>query len=168
MIFLDQTQAETAELRLRGRAKNGDSPRIVLFYKSGATNYLLASAAIVEALGDFKEALLNCTDLPWGDYWGRQNARWEDFYRWRQGLGEHRRLSDAPGHRFNALEHCHLQQLLIWIFQLGWDARLFATPGRCCLHFSHDDHVDLFRVKGKRSLVRELHRLGFWKAGEQA
>jgi hypothetical protein len=168
MLFLDNTQAKATELRLRGRTRKGDGPSIVLFYKSGTTDYALASAAIIAALGNFKEAFLNCTDLPWGDYWHRQNTQWSDFYRWGQGLGEHRRLHDTPGHRFDALEHCQLHQLLIWVFQLGWDSKLFAEPGRCCLHFSHDDRVDIFRINEKRGLVQKLRKLGFHRADEKA
>jgi hypothetical protein len=168
MIFLDQTQAEAAELRLRGRPKKCDEPSIVLYYKSGTINYALASTAIARVLGDFKEALLNCTGLPWGDHWEDQNALWADFYRWRQRLGEHRRLFDAPGHQFKALEHCKLQQLLVWVFQLGWDAELVARPGRCCLHFSHDDRIEIYRINEKRRLVRDLLKLGFHEAGEKA
>ncbi len=169
MRFLDKS--ESTALRLTVRPKKHNEPEFVLYYESARTDYVKASDKIAESIGNFEVAFLHCIDLPFGDGVEdgvKTDERWQAFYRWRRHLGEPRRLYHTPGHQFDANEATLLQQTLVWVFELGWDARLYANPGRCHLFFSHDDRVEIFRVRErrKRKLVSDLEKLKFCQVGE--
>jgi len=168
MRFLDKSESNQAALKLTGRTKNHNEPEFVLYYNSGRTDYEKASNAIAKSIGNFEVAFLCCIDSIFGDDVRdgvNTEERWQPFYRWRRHLGEPRRLYHTPGHQFDSNEATLLQQTLVWTFELGWDACLFANPGRCHLFFSHNDRVEIFRVREKRKLVRNLEKLEFHQAG---
>jgi hypothetical protein len=167
MRFLDRADAAQTIRKFEGGRGKG-SPQITLFYTSGATDYGAAAGAITDALGDFGQATLICTGLPWGDFWKDDDKRWKAYYEWRRTFGATARLHDAPGHEVDTHEIELLRQVIVWALRLGWDAELIASRGRYRLRLSHDDWIEIFRVPNKRELKRRLVRLGFRVAGEGA
>jgi hypothetical protein len=161
MKFLTHDEAQSEASRLIKHRANSKGDYLPLYYSSGGTDYVAAAEEIVDALCDFKECLFWCTDLPWGDFWGDNDARWSKFYRWRRRLGEVRRLHASPGHLFGANERHLLVETIRVAFYLGWDAQILACPGRRKILMSHDDRVEIHRVPNKRQLVKELQILGF-------
>jgi hypothetical protein len=85
-------------------------------------------------LGEFGDCLL----------WVREFGIWpsrEDmnlYYRLRTSQGDHRQLSDAPGHLFLSHERSDLASYVGLAIQFGWGAHLLAGPTWTYMFLSHD------------------------------
>lgn len=161
MRCLMKSESDIEVRRLIGRPKADNDGRVLNYRSGSSTNDAQAAAVIEHGLGQWSEALLVMEEAVWGDGYDGTDTRWIEFYSWRRSRGEVRRLYDAPGHLFAAHDKSELQTALIFALRLGWDASLFASPGRVKVHFSHDDFVRLERVPNWRMLSRALSEIGF-------
>ena len=166
MQFLDRDEAKLQEEKLRRQIADRPRPKLVLYYKSGHRDYADAANAIATAAGAFTEATLHFLFCVSGDGWNDDLAdseRWAEYRRWRSANGEHRRLYDAPGHRFEAGETVQLASVIQFALRLGWDALIAAKPGRQILFLSHDDRMEIYRGFEWRRLGEKLIKLGYWQ-----
>jgi hypothetical protein len=165
MRFLIRDDASLLERKLRREIAEHGDPKFVLYYESRDQDYAAAAHVIARSAGGFSEATLLfqwCLSGDGGDERAPNDERWTPYRRWRASHGESRRLSDAPGHRFEAGEVEHLSNLISFALALGWDALLSAKPGRQLLLLSHDDRLQIYRGFGGRTLLRQLTKTGDW------
>lgn len=159
MHFMASNDAKRLAKKLRRQIDEQGQPRLVLYYRSGDRDYRDASQAIIATLGKFTQATLCFLFCVTGDGWNEDLAThegWMRYREWRAAHGENRRLSEAPGHRFESHEAEHLSKAVAFALQLGWDALLAAKPDRRLLLLSHDDRVEVYRGSASRLLAEKL------------
>jgi hypothetical protein len=164
MHFIAHDEAKLLEKQLRRQIADTPKPKLVLYYGSGRRDYSDAAHAITASIGEFTEAILHFVFSVSGDGWSEGNAtneRWNRYRQWRGAHSEHRRLYDAPGHRFEPHEAEQLSQAIQFALQLGWDALVAAKPGHLLL-LSHDDRIEIYRGFEWRLLAEKLIALGYW------
>jgi hypothetical protein len=164
MHFIAHDEARSLEKQLLRQIAGKSKPKLILYYDSGRGDYLAAARAITAAIGEFSEATLHFQFCVGGDgsEGNELNEHWRRYRQWRGATGEHRRLYDAPVHRFERDDAEHLCTVLEFALQLGWDALLAAKPGRQLLLLSHDDRIEIYRGFDWRSLAERLIALGYW------
>jgi hypothetical protein len=165
MYFLGRDEAKVLEKKLRCEIAEQPGPKLVLYYNSGARNYIDAANAITASSGKFTEATLLFLWCIRDDAWNEKAVRtagWSRFRHWRRAAGENRRLSEAPGHQFEADEAEHLSTAVAFALELGWEALLAAKPKRQLLLLSHDDRMEIYRGFERRLLAESLIALGYW------
>ena len=166
MHFLAKDQAASLERKLQLQIADKPRPKLVLYYKSGDRDYSHAAKAITASIGAFDEATVLFLFCVAGDGWSEGNAGsecWRRYRHWRKARGEHRRLYDAPGHRFECDEGDSFSEALGFALRLGWDALVSAKPGRQLLCLSHDDRMEIYRGFEWRGLAERLVALGYWR-----
>jgi hypothetical protein len=165
MHFIARDEAMLLVKQLRRQIAGKPKPKLILYYNSGRRDYADAAHAITGSIGEFTEATLHFMFCVSGDGWSEGNAtdeRWLRYRQWRAANGEHRRLYDAPGHRFEPHEARLLSNVIEFSLQLGWDALIVAKPGRQLLFLSHDDRIEIYRGFEWRRLAEKLIALGYW------
>jgi hypothetical protein len=164
MHFLGRDEANYLEKQLRRQIADQPTPRLVLYYRSGARDYSHAANAIAASTGKFTQVtLLFLWSLTGG--WSGDTAtsgQWSRYRQWREATGEKRPLYDAPGHQFEPHEAEHLSKALDFALQLGWDALMTAKPKRQLLLLSHDDRMEIYQGFERRLLAEKLIALGYW------
>jgi hypothetical protein len=61
------------------------------------------------------------------------------FNRWREALGAHSSIDDAPGMLFRIGEEDDALSALLWPFLFLWDAYFIPADGQSLLELSHDE-----------------------------
>jgi hypothetical protein len=168
MYFLTRDESKRLEKNLRRQIDAQPKPRRVLYYDSGARDYTTAASLIVDSIGAFTEATVIFLFAISGDGWNghlQQHKGWGAYRRWREAIGDTRRLYEAPGHRFETGEQAHLVKVVELALLLGWDAIVAAVPGRQLAVLSHDDRMEIYRGFESMALSEKLVALRYWRDG---
>lgn len=162
MRFLTEEEALAARRLFKSRDVN-EPRKARVTYESGTHSYRRLAGPIVEEIGAFDEALLWIEDMVFGDSYNEgiiENPLWQEYYRWRGGHGDDRRVKEAPGCLFESKEGKHLAEAITYAIMLACDAHVMVRPGRTLLRISHDDFIDVISGLNARAIIARLTKLG--------
>jgi hypothetical protein len=91
--------------------------------------------------------------IEWGIWGGTEN--WHLYDLLRASHGEHRLLSEAPGHLFLGYETADLTSLIQLTMINGWGGYLLTEANYVNAFFSHDEYVEFFAENTSLEEARE-------------
>ena len=137
--------------------------RIDLAYPADSGRKVTLARNVLTCLQKRDEVLL------WMDDW----AVWPSsqhmplFTRFREALGERRRLIEAPGHALLVHEFDDALSVLAVALLFIWDCHVFSGVGRPVFFCSHDETASLLVPRGE-TCEQELDAMAAWIARPQA
>jgi hypothetical protein len=122
------------------------------------------AGALTRWFGDFDPAVLWVTE--YGIWPSSENLHL--YYSLRQFLGDHRPISEAPGHIFVKHEQAELTTFLHILLEFGWGCLLFKYPQTSCVIISHDEWMQFLSECDLAEVAGEAKKFGLRQLGSGA